>query len=395
MFEKDGVGEHYEIDPARNAIRYFRPIRLTAECLNCHGDPANSVRLWGNANGQDPTGGPMENWKVGEVHGAFEVVQSLDKADAQIRASMRNGLLVMAALVALSAMAFAFLMMRQVVRPFNHVVSGLASGAAEVAAVADQVSQASQTLAHGASEQAASLEQTSASMEQMAATTRQNAEHTSRAAGLMATVDQRVSASTRELESMVATMNAIKHSSGRVAQIIKTIDEIAFQTNILALNAAVEAARAGDAGSGFAVVADEVRTLAQRSAQAARDTADLIAEALDNATKGSARVRDLEASVRGITESVADVKQLVDNVSVASQEQAKGAAQVGQALHQMERVTQSNAAASEEGAASSEELSAQAEVARGLVEELRALMSGAQVGQSGDMERPGRSKRAA
>jgi methyl-accepting chemotaxis protein len=162
-----------------------------------------------------------------------------------------------------------------------------------------------------------------------------------------------------------------------VSKIIKTIDEIAFQTNILALNAAVEAARAGDAGLGFAVVADEVRTLAQRSAQAARDTATLIEEASGHASQGSDRVRELDQAVRAITESVAQVKGLVDDVSLASRQQADGVTQIGQALQQMERVTQSNAAAAEQGAAASEELSAQAEVTNTLVEQLRTLMAGA------------------
>jgi methyl-accepting chemotaxis protein len=374
MFEEQGIPEYYEIDAAQNAIRYFRPIRLTEECLNCHGDPANSARLWGNGRGEDPTGGPMENWKVGEVHGAFEIIQSLDEADAQVAASLKKGAAVIIAVVLGAAVIFYLLIVRTVVRPVAQVVDGLAGGASQVAAVAGQVSQSSQALSGGASEQAASLEETSASMEEMASMTRQNADNSGRAADLMTEVDARVTRSTRELEAMVATMQSIQESSGRVAKIIKTIDEIAFQTNILALNAAVEAARAGDAGMGFAVVADEVRSLAQRSAQAARDTAGLIEEAAGNAAHGSARVQELEQAIAGITESVGRVKGLVDEVSLASRQQADGVRQVGQALHQMERVTQANAAAAEEGAAASEELSAQAEVTRTLVEELRALL---------------------
>ena len=149
----------------------------------------------------------------------------------------------------------------------------LAQGAQHVATASSQVASASQSLSQGATEQAASLEQTSASMEEIASMTRMNAENTHQAAGMMADAEKQVHGANAALSAMVASMSAIKESSDKVSKIIKTIDEIAFQTNILALNAAVEAARAGEAGMGFAVVADEVRTLAQRSAQAAKDTA--------------------------------------------------------------------------------------------------------------------------
>src|SRR5207247_2243463 len=130
--------------------------------------------------------------------------------------------------------------------------------------------------------------------------------------------------SNNELTEMVTSMSAIKESSSKVAKIIKTIDEIAFQTNILALNAAVEAARAGEAGMGFAVVADEVRNLAQRSAQAAKDTAGLIEEAITSASEGSQKVEQVAGGFSAITQRVTEVKGLVDNVSSASKQQAVG-----------------------------------------------------------------------
>ena len=147
--------------------------------------------------------------------------------------------------------------------------------------------------------------------------TRRNAANAQSAAGLMLEVDRRVQASNQSLGDMVASMHAIQESSQKVSKIIKTIDEIAFQTNILALNAAVEAARAGEAGAGFAVVADEVRTLAQRSAQAARDTASLIEESMSRTTHGTSTVTQVATAIGGITESVTTVKGLVDEVSSA------------------------------------------------------------------------------
>jgi methyl-accepting chemotaxis protein/methyl-accepting chemotaxis protein-1 (serine sensor receptor) len=190
--------------------------------------------------------------------------------------------------------------------------------------------------------------------------TRKNAENSQTAAGLMGEVDSKVQESNRALGDMVTSMASIQESSQQVAKIIKTIDEIAFQTNILALNAAVEAARAGEAGMGFAVVADEVRNLAQRSAQAARDTAALIEESIAKADSGNAKVEQVATAISGITASVGKVKGLVEEVSVASSQQSQGIDQVSQAISQMEKVTQTTAATAEESAAASEELTAQA-----------------------------------
>src|SRR6185369_360155 len=177
---------------------------------------------------------------------------------------------------------------------------------------------------HVATEQAASLEQTSASMEEIASMTRMNAENTHQAAGMMADAEKQVHGANTALSAMVASMSAIKESSDKVSKIIKTIDEIAFQTNILALNAAVEAARAGEAGMGFAVVAEEVRTLAQRSAQAAKDTAVLIEESIAKANDGNQKVSLVTSAIAQITESSVKAKGLVDEVSVASRQQSQG-----------------------------------------------------------------------
>jgi hypothetical protein len=263
--------------------------------------------------------------------------------------------------------------MASVTQSIATVTEGLHDGVEQVASASGQVSISAQSLSQGATEQAASLEETSASMEEMSSMTRRNAENSQNAARLMLEVEQRVGQSTDALGTMIASMGAIQESSNKVAKIIKTIDEIAFQTNILALNAAVEAARAGEVGMGFAVVADEVRNLAQRSAQAARDTQTLIEESIANSKSGAARVQHVEAAIGSIAESVSRVKGLVDEVSESSRQQAQGIGQVSQAIAQMEKVTQTTAATAEESAAASEELNAQAETSRELVSQLRVL----------------------
>ncbi len=264
-----------------------------------------------------------------------------------------------------------------IIRSTNEVllssVTELNEVSEQVVSASSQLSAASQSLSQGATEQAASLEETSASMEEMASMTGKNSEGAAQAAALMTDADQAVAAANRELNEMVASMAAIAESSGKVSKIIKTIDEIAFQTNILSLNAAVEAARAGEAGMGFAVVADEVRNLAMRSAQAAKDTASLIEESIAKAEQGRAKVDRVASSIAAVTEGASKVKALVAEVTSASQQQAQGIQQVAQAVAQMEQVTQTTAATAEESAAAAEELNAQVETSRQTVTRLAAL----------------------
>jgi methyl-accepting chemotaxis protein/methyl-accepting chemotaxis protein-1 (serine sensor receptor) len=296
-----------------------------------------------------------------------------------VSASVRQrwvSLAVFATALAVAGIVVTFTIRRHVVQPVMTVVAELRGAAGEVTSASSEVASSSQALSQGATTQAASLEETSASMEEMASMTRQNADNSREAARVMGQTEQLVGTANAALSEMVTSMTAIHESSGKVAKIIKTIDEIAFQTNILALNAAVEAARAGEAGMGFAVVADEVRALAQRSAQAARDTAALIEESIARSTEGQHKVAQVTSAIGSITGSARHVKGLIDQVSVASTQQAQGIDQVTQAITQMEKVTQSTAATAEESAAASEQLSAQAETTMEIVSRLAALAQG-------------------
>jgi methyl-accepting chemotaxis protein len=275
--------------------------------------------------------------------------------------------------IALAAVGLIAMVVRKITAQLRTITSNLSDGAGQIATGSGQVSSSSQRLAQGASEQAGSLQETSASAEEITSMTRQNAANTGQVAQLMTTVDHRVMEGNSTLELMIASMKQINGSSAKISKIIKVIDEIAFQTNILALNAAVEAARAGEAGMGFAVVADEVRNLAQRSAQAAKDTAVLIEESIATSNEGSKQLQKVADVVGSITEAATKVKVLVDEVNIGSQEQAKGIEEIARSLTEMDRVTQSTAAAAEESAAASEQMSAQAQSLSEIVNQLRTM----------------------
>src|ERR1043166_7358248 len=238
----------------------------------------------------------------------------LESTNNEADAAERLGTLLLLATAAIAAIALCAVgfSVRSVVIMLTGMVNNLRTGSEQVTSAATQVAASAQTLSQGSTEQAASLEETSASMEEMASMTRKNAENALHAAGLVTSVAQQVTESNTALHEMVGSMTAIKESSSKVAKIIKTIDEIAFQTNILALNAAVEAARAGEAGMGFAVVADEVRSLAQRAAQAAGDPTALSEEAAGSAQDGVAKLDRMSGTIGQITASVASLKGLVE-----------------------------------------------------------------------------------
>jgi methyl-accepting chemotaxis protein len=269
----------------------------------------------------------------------------------------------------------------------HRLASALDDGSNQVASAAGQVSAASQSLAQGSGEQAASIEETSSSLEEMSSMTKRNAENAGKANDLAKQARQAADKGSADMQTMSAAMEAIKVSSDDIAKIIKTIDEIAFQTNILALNAAVEAARAGEAGMGFAVVADEVRNLAQRSAQAAKETAGKIEGAIAKTGQGVEISSKVAAALNDIVAKVRQVDDLVAEVAGASREQTEGIKQINAAVGQMDKVTQSNAASAEESAAAAQELNAQASMMKQSVGELLELV-GRHEGASGSNAGP-------
>lgn len=253
----------------------------------------------------------------------------------------------------------------------SQTISKVMTASEEIDNGTSQVSSAAQSLANGSTQQAASLEEVSSSMDEIGSKAKTNSENAQQAQSLSNQTSDEVHRGNKQMESMLESMNKINETSSNVSKVIKVIDEIAFQTNLLALNAAVEAARAGKYGKGFAVVADEVRNLASRSAEAAKDTTTLIENSIVEVENGVKNANQTAEILKGFIENISKVADLIGEISLASQEQANGVAEVNTSLNQVNQVVQQNSSISEETASSSEELSSQAAILMDLMNRFR------------------------
>ncbi len=323
----------------------------------------------------------FEPW--GWVVGSGVYVDDIQKELARMRWVFFGA----AMLLGLGGLFTTWLLARSTARPIMGAVDGLMKSAGSITTAAGQISAASQQLAEGASEQAAAIEETSASLEEIASTTRKNAENAGYADKLMKNTHEIVGRANTSMQGLTSSMQEISAASEQTQKIVKTIDEIAFQTNLLALNAAVEAARAGEAGAGFAVVADEVRNLAMRAAESARSTGELIESTVRKIQVGVGLVRQTNQEFNEVTSMVTKSGELVGEIAAASGEQAQGIDHLNQAVQEMDKVVQQNAASAEETASITQEMNAQSTVVKNLVIGLSGLV-GAQDRTEGDPEEP-------
>jgi methyl-accepting chemotaxis protein len=368
----DGRPEYFGEDARSGKLVLARPVRLTRDCLVCHGDPATSPR----GDGRDMLGYPMEGWREGEIRGAFilkadrsRVEQAVSKASAVTWSAS----LGVAGVFAIGLWVFA---RRWVLRPLERLSRLVERVGSSQQLDPDRISAMAEQLAAAASEQAASIEETSATLEQIAAAAASSADEVAKARHHADETTGAVETGLQQMHSAQEAMKAIEESGKSVARITRTVEEIAFQTNLLALNAAVEAARAGEAGLGFAVVADEVRKLAERASQAAKDTAQLVQQSIERTGAGSGAMEQLARRLEEITGRSRSLQEAMSRIATATSEQRSGIEQINTAVSRLSQVTQQMAANAEQSAGSARQLREQAEQLQAVVEAVEALLEG-------------------
>lgn len=312
---------------------------------------------------------------VGFKGWSIALSQDEDEFKAASR-SIQNLLIFLFFVVLAITLAVTYFFSRGLTSPIRRIVNGLKSTSVELRSGSSSIAAAGQTLASNSSEQAASLEETAASLEEITSMTNRNSESAAEADRLVDRSSQGFTLADDSIKQLSAAIEEIYSASEETRKIIKTIDEIAFQTNILALNAAVEAARAGDAGAGFAVVADEVRSLAHRSAEAAGRTATIIGETIDRVEHGQKLSSSTLESFEQVRSDSTELGNIVREIAAASKEQADGLSQINIALSHMDGAVQTNAASAEESASAAQELDAQAGGLMDFVSQLNELIEG-------------------
>ena len=347
-----------------DAFEIYQPQVATAACLRCH-------TAW------------KENSICGTTAFRFSsaaVTEAENRSAASLASLRREGYLTTAltalAIVAVFVALAYLVVQRLIARPLDRVIDDLTAASQQVNAAAAQILSSSKSLSDGASQQAASLEETSSSIVEIASMTKRSTETAQKVKEASDQTWKAGTAGMEEMQALDAAMGEIKAASDDVAKILKTIDQIAFQTNILALNAAVEAARAGDAGAGFAVVAEEVRNLARRSAEAARETAARIENSVQRSARGVQISREVGQRLHAIVDRARQVDEHMAGIASDTREQSQGLEQISATVASMDQVTQGNASTAEESASAAVELNNQADALVHAVNRLSLLVDG-------------------
>ncbi len=303
-----------------------------------------------------------------------ELRSQLDATAQRSRAQRWISMAVFFATLIIAGLIVRFTIRRSITGPIHRVIDGVQEAADSTAAASAKMAQSGNVLTTGAQQQMAFIEETSSALQEISAISSENADRAKRADDLMRHASAIAGKASQAMQDLSASMDAISQSSHQVSDVLKSIDEIAFHTNILALNAAVEAARAGEAGAGFSVVADEVRSLAKRAADAARRSGDIVEKTLKDVSTGVQLVSAADQAFREVTSSIGEGSTVASQIATGSQEQARGVAQVGEAICRIEKVTQKNVANADETVTAVSTMSEQVEVTRRHIEELIAVV---------------------